>query len=143
MRPGLFTESLIILAAAHCALSATYSLSSSLTGQDFVDAFTWESNPDPNWGVVYVRRLLMAFTLFDMRRRRNYVNFTTAQADGLVSVNGNQVTLSADSTTVLNSSGPGRNSFDLVSNNEYTTHVAMYVPLPSQHCQANLNVSQF
>ena len=68
------------------------------------------------------------FTFFDARCRRNYVDFATAQAEGLVSVSGNQVTFRADSTTILTSTGPGRDSFDLVSNNQYTTHVAMYVP---------------
>ncbi|KAI6026144.1 glycoside hydrolase family 16 protein [Pisolithus microcarpus] len=56
----------------------------------------------------------------------NYVTESTAQADGLVSVSGNQVTLRADSTTVLSSSGPGRNSFRLQSNAQYTTHVAVF-----------------
>jgi hypothetical protein len=73
----------------------------------------------------------MEFMFFDARRCRNYVDFATAQSRGLVSVSqdGNQVTLRADSTTILNSTGPGRDSFDLVSKNQYTTHVAMHVLL--------------
>ena len=68
-------------------------------------------------------------TFFYARRRRNYIDFATAQSKRLVSVSGNQVTLRADSTTVLNSTGPGRDSFDLLSTKQYTTHVAMHVPL--------------
>ncbi|KAI9455818.1 glycoside hydrolase family 16 protein [Boletus coccyginus] len=102
---GLLTNSLILLAAVHHASSATYSKSSCLTGQNFIDAFTWETKPDPNWG------------------RVNYVDLTTAQSKGLV-------TLRADSTTILNSTGPGRDSFDLMSRNQYTTHVAMHVLSP-------------
>ena len=71
----------------------------------------------------------MEFTFFYARRRRNYIDFATAQSKRLVSVSGNQVTLRADSTTVLNSTGPGRDSFDLLSTKQYTTHVAMHVPL--------------
>ena len=67
------------------------------------------------------------FTFFDARCRRTYVDFATAQAKNLVSVSGNQVTVRADSTTILNATGPGRDSFDLVSKDQYTTHVAMYV----------------
>ena len=58
---------------------------------------------------------------------RNYVDSATAQADGLYSVSGNTVTLRADDQTVLSASGPGRNSFRLMSNNQYSTHVAMCV----------------
>ena len=32
----------------------------------------------------------------------------------------------ADDTTVLSSSGPGRNSVRIRSNNQYTTHVVVY-----------------
>ena len=49
---GLLTKGLIIVAAIHHASSATYSKSSYLTGQNFIDAFTWETDPDPNWGRV-------------------------------------------------------------------------------------------
>ena len=84
----------------------------------------------------------MEFMFFHAHHRRNYIDFATAQSKGLVSVSGNQVTLRADSTTVLNSTGPGRDSFDLVSKNQYTTHVAMYVPLLALSSPSH-DVSQF
>ncbi|KAF8551537.1 glycoside hydrolase family 16 protein [Imleria badia] len=105
---GLLTKSLILLVAVRYASSATYSLSSSLTGQNFLNAFIWQNATDPNWG------------------RVNYVDFATAQSKNLVSVSGNQVTLRADSTTILNSTGPGRDSFALLSKNQFTTHVAIF-----------------
>ncbi|KAL4068802.1 glycoside hydrolase family 16 protein [Scleroderma yunnanense] len=86
----------------------TYSLTSKLVGQGFLNAFNWQAIVDPTHG------------------RVNYVTQATAQADGLVSVSGNQVTLRADSTTVLSPSGPGRNSFRIQSNVQYTTHVAVF-----------------
>ncbi|KAH0828889.1 glycoside hydrolase family 16 protein [Lanmaoa asiatica] len=89
----------------HYVSSTTYSLSNSLAGQSFINAFTWATNPDPNWG------------------RVNYVDLATAQSKGLVSVSGNQVTLRADRTTKLTSSGPGRDSFDLVSKIINLTHL--------------------
>ncbi|KAG6382199.1 glycoside hydrolase family 16 protein [Boletus reticuloceps] len=110
MGSGLFAKSLTLLAAIQCATSATYSQSSSLTGQKFLDAFTWHTAADPNFG------------------RVNYIDYPTAQSKGLVSVSRNQVTLRADSTTKLNPTGPGRDSFSLASNDQYTTHVAMHVP---------------
>lgn len=73
----------------------------------------------------------MVFKFFDAGHCRNYIDLATAKSKGLVSVSasGNQVTLRADSTTILNATGPGRDSFDLVSVNQYTTHVAMHVLL--------------
>ncbi|KIJ63546.1 glycoside hydrolase family 16 protein [Hydnomerulius pinastri MD-312] len=89
------------------ALCATYTRTSSLAGNQFIDAFTWQTIADPVHG------------------RVNYVNESTAQQDSLVSVHGDRVVLRADSTTTLDPAGPGRNSFRLVSNDRYTTHVAI------------------
>lgn len=58
---------------------------------------------------------------------RTYVNESTAKADGLVSVANNKLTLRADYTTKLSSSGSGRKSFRIESTSQYKTHVAMYV----------------
>lgn len=98
--------SMVLLAKT--ASAGTYSLASNLVGEGFLNAFSWQAIADPTNG------------------RVNYVTESTAQADGLVSVSGNQVTLRADSTTVLSSSDPGRNSFRLQSNAQYTTHVAIF-----------------
>ncbi|KAN0081723.1 glycoside hydrolase family 16 protein [Tylopilus felleus] len=108
MGSWMLTQTLLLLLAVRSASSVTYSLSSSLKGQDFTNAFTWGTASDPNYG------------------RVNYVDLATARSKGLVSDSGSQVTLRADSATVLNSTGPGRDSFDLVSKNKYTTHVAIF-----------------
>ncbi|KIJ63544.1 glycoside hydrolase family 16 protein [Hydnomerulius pinastri MD-312] len=78
--------SFVALAIAADAQGATYTLSSSLSGQAFLNAFEWQAIADPTNG------------------RVNYVSQTTAQADGLYSVSGSSVTLRADDTTVLDAS---------------------------------------
>ncbi|KAF9232412.1 glycoside hydrolase family 16 protein [Melanogaster broomeanus] len=98
----------VAVAVASSASAATYSRTSNLVGQRFLNAFTWQAIDDPTHG------------------RVNYVSQAAAQADGLVQVSGNQVILRADSTTTLDASGPGRNSFRLQSNAQYTTHVAIF-----------------
>ncbi|KIK91498.1 glycoside hydrolase family 16 protein [Paxillus rubicundulus Ve08.2h10] len=108
MGPRLFTSSLVALVAVQSVLCSVYSQSSSLTGQSFLDAFSWQTLTDPNSG------------------RVNYIDEATAQSKGLVSVSGNQVTFRTDSTTTLSSTGPGRDTFRLQSNDQYTTHVAVF-----------------
>lgn len=49
----------------------------------------------------------------------------TALADNLTYANGNTLILRADDKTVLNPSGPGRNSVRIRSVKTYTTHVAV------------------
>jgi hypothetical protein len=58
---------------------------------------------------------------------RNYVDESTARAQNLTYASSDTFVLRADDTTTLSPSGPGRNSVRLLSNNAYTTHVAMYV----------------
>ncbi|KAF8432245.1 glycoside hydrolase family 16 protein [Boletus edulis BED1] len=98
----------VMLAVSGYAEAATYSRTSKLSGQSFLDAFSWQSIPDPTNG------------------RVNYVTQSEAQSAGLVSVSGFTVTLRGDDTTVLNPSGPGRNSFRLRSNDQYSNHVAIF-----------------
>ncbi|KAF8550835.1 glycoside hydrolase family 16 protein [Imleria badia] len=98
----------VALAVSGYAEAATYSRTASLSGQSFLDAFSWKELHDPTNG------------------RVNYVSQSTAGSAGLYSVSGNTVTLRADHTTVLNPSGPGRDSFRLQSNNQYRTHVAIF-----------------
>ncbi|KAF8839838.1 2 beta-glucan [Paxillus ammoniavirescens] len=107
MLPCLLTF-IVAVAVASSASAATYSRTSNLVGQSFLNAFSWQAIADPTNG------------------RVNYVSEATAQADNLVAVSGDQVTLRADSTTTLSASGPGRNSFRLQSNAQYTTHVAVF-----------------
>ncbi|KAH0828177.1 2 beta-glucan [Lanmaoa asiatica] len=98
----------VALAVSGYAEAATYSRTASLSGQSFLDAFSWQAIEDPTHG------------------RVNYVSKSTAQSAGLYSVSQNAVTLRADDTTILNPAGPGRNSFRLMSNSQYTNHVAIF-----------------
>ncbi|KAL4062153.1 glycoside hydrolase family 16 protein [Scleroderma citrinum] len=105
---GPFATSVVVAIFANIVSAGTYQSTSNLVGQGLLDAFYWQTISDPSNG------------------RVNYVSESTAQSSGLVSVSGNQVTLRADSTSYLDPSGPGRNSFRLESNNQYTTHVAVF-----------------
>ncbi|KAJ8586640.1 glycoside hydrolase family 16 protein [Rhizopogon salebrosus TDB-379] len=89
-------------------LGTTYQRTSQLAGQSFLDAFHFEAIPDPTNG------------------RVTYVDESTATADGLVSVANNKLILRADNTTTLSASDPGRNSFRIVSNTQYSIHVAIF-----------------
>ncbi|KAH7883437.1 glycoside hydrolase family 16 protein [Phlebopus sp. FC_14] len=103
-RAGIFVLGLLVKAA----FCTTYVKTNHLAGKDFLDAFTWQTIADPVHG------------------RVNYINESVARQDSLVSVHGNRVVLRADSTTTLDPNGPGRNSFRLVSNDRFTTHVAIF-----------------
>ena len=63
---------------------------------------------------------------------RNYVDEATAQNLNLAYATSNTFIMRADDTTVLSSSGLGRDSVRIRSNNQYTTHVAVYAcpPVP-------------
>ncbi|KAF8125504.1 2 beta-glucan [Boletus edulis] len=98
----------VVLVVSGYAEATTYSRTASLSGQSFLNAFSWQSIADPTHG------------------RVNYLSQSAAQSAGLYSVSGNTVTLRADDTTVLSPSGAGRNSFRLISNNQYSTHVAIF-----------------
>jgi hypothetical protein len=56
---------------------------------------------------------------------RNYVDKATAQAQNLTFASSDTFILRADYKTTLSPSGPGRNSVRLLSNNQYSTHVAV------------------
>ncbi|KZT27803.1 glycoside hydrolase family 16 protein [Neolentinus lepideus HHB14362 ss-1] len=99
---------LTLLLFAQKVLSATYTISDSIVGSGFDSAFSYQAISDPTNG------------------RVNYVDEATAQADNLTYASGNTFILRADDTTTLSSSGPGRNSVRLQSNNQYTTHVAVF-----------------
>ena len=57
----------------------------------------------------------------------NYIDQATALSKNLTFASGNSFILKADDTTVLSSSGPGRDSVRIQSNKAYTTHVSVYV----------------
>ncbi|KAG0701161.1 glycoside hydrolase family 16 protein [Suillus ampliporus] len=98
----------ILARAVNMTLGAAYSRTSQLAGQSFLDAFNFQAISDPTNG------------------RVTYVDESTAQADGLVSVANNKLILRADYTTTLSASGPGRNSFRIQSNTQYSHHVAIF-----------------
>jgi hypothetical protein len=87
---------------------ATYSLSDSVVGEGFYSAFSFEAIADPNHG------------------RVNFVDEATAQNLNLTYAASNTFIMRADDTTILSSSGPGRNSVRIRSNTQYTTHVAVF-----------------
>ncbi|KAG2121768.1 glycoside hydrolase family 16 protein [Suillus clintonianus] len=103
-----FVSSIILAHAVTTTLGATYQRTSQLAGQTFLDAFSFQAISDPTHG------------------RVTYVSKSTAEADGLVSVANDKLTLRADHTTTLSSSGSGRKSFRIQSNSQYKTHVAIF-----------------
>ena len=57
--------------------------------------------------------------------RSNYVTEDQARSLGLAFARGGSFILRADNTTTLSPGGIGRNSFRIISNNMYGTHVSM------------------
>jgi hypothetical protein len=115
---------------ADSALAGSYSLSDSVVGSQFYDAFSFQAIADPTEGTVFVLRCPLAMGSDSDAFRlstRNYVNESTAKSKGLVRTTGNSITLRADDTTRLSAKGPGRDSVRVRSNKSYTTHVAVCV----------------
>lgn len=109
MTPALVGGILTLVLLAKLAVAGgSYTLSDVIVGEDFYDAFNFEAIPDPTNG------------------RVNYVDGATARRLGLTVATANSFILRADDTTVLSPTGPGRNSVRIRSNNEYTTHVAVF-----------------
>lgn len=123
----------LCLSFSDLALAAGYFLRDSVTGSQFLDAFTFQDIPDPTQGTVFVnnRWLLMIASIAEMFyfSIRNYVNASTAWNKGLVSYTENSFTARADHTTKLPADGPGRDSVRIRSKKTYTTHVVMYSTL--------------
>ncbi|KAI0032170.1 2 beta-glucanase [Vararia minispora EC-137] len=101
----LSLEFLIFFASS--ALAATFGIVDTYQGSDFLNRFDFEAIPDPTHGYV------------------NYVSKSTAMADGLVSVSGNNFTLKADDTNIVSSSASGRNSVRIQSQKTYGSHVTV------------------
>ncbi|KAF8703051.1 hypothetical protein AX14_014249 [Amanita brunnescens Koide BX004] len=94
--------------AANSAFGTIYNLNNNIVGSGFYDAFAFETIADPTHG------------------RVNYVDQNSAIAQNLTYANGNIFILRADDTTVLNPSGPGRNSVRLKSVNSYINTVLVF-----------------
>ncbi|RDX44811.1 laminarinase [Lentinus brumalis] len=90
------------------ALGATYGLVDNFVGSSFLSGFQHQAIGDPTHG------------------RVNYVDQGTAIAKNLTYASGDTFIIRADHTTVLTPSGPGRNSVRLMSNKQYTRHVAVF-----------------
>ncbi|TFK51078.1 putative laminarinase [Heliocybe sulcata] len=99
---------LVPVLLASSALGATYTLSDTHVGSDFLTSFVHEAIPDPTSG------------------RVNYVDQATATSKNLTYAMGDTLILRADSTTVLTPSGPGRDSVRIKSVKSYTTHVTVF-----------------
>ncbi|EMD36050.1 glycoside hydrolase family 16 protein [Gelatoporia subvermispora B] len=103
-----FVLGLTVLGSATAALGATYAQSDSHQGDGFYKSFNFQAISDPTHG------------------RVNYVDMATAQADNLTYSSGDTFILRCDDTTVLSSSGPGRNSVRIQSNKQYLDHVSVF-----------------
>jgi hypothetical protein len=111
--------------AGSALAGAVYTLNDSIIGEGFYNSFNFEAIPDPTDGRVYVypARTLLCSLFND----RTYVNQSTAQMLNLTYATKDTFIMRADDTTVLTSSGPGRNSVRIRSNTQYTQHVVVWV----------------
>ncbi|KAJ7154022.1 glycoside hydrolase family 16 protein [Mycena crocata] len=90
------------------ALAGTYQMAENIVGDGFYDAFRFQTIGDPTNG------------------RVNYVDQATAVNTNLTFAAGNTFVLRADDKTVLDPAGAGRNSVRLISQQTYSTHVAVF-----------------
>ena len=121
---------LVVAIPASC-----YLITDTIIGPDFYHFFHWQDITDPTHGRVYVsleqslpchhsaRLFLNPHHFFN----RNYVDKVTSQKLNLTYACDDTFILRTDHTTVLNASGPGRNSVRIKSHKSYTQHVAVYV----------------
>ncbi|SJK98518.1 uncharacterized protein ARMOST_01786 [Armillaria ostoyae] len=107
--PYLASSFLLALFASFIspAASVSYSQTDSFVGSQFNDGFSYEAIADPTNG------------------RVNYVNAATAASQNLTYASDGTFILRADFTTVLDATGPGRNSVRLQSNKQYGSNTVM------------------
>ncbi|KAJ3509319.1 hypothetical protein NLJ89_g5285 [Agrocybe chaxingu] len=98
----------LLLSSASPSLAATYSLTDTIVGSSFYSAFDWQNIADPTHG------------------RVNYVDQTTSRNQNLTYASSDTFILRTDFRTVLNPSGPGRNSVRIRTKKTYTNHVAVF-----------------
>ncbi|KAH9921422.1 endo-1,3(4)-beta-glucanase-like protein [Fomitopsis serialis] len=96
---------LVISAVVLETLAGTWSIGDTYIGQDFMNSWAFEAEADPTGG------------------RVTYVDQSTAVADNLTYVSSDTLIMRVDDTTVLSSSGAGRNSVRIKSNTAYDYHV--------------------
>ena len=98
---------LVTAGLARTAL-AQYAVVDNFTGANFFSGFTFFTGADPTNGFV------------------NYLDSSDAASAGLTSINAQgQVYMGVDSTTTLSSTGTGRNSVRIASNNVYTHYLSI------------------
>ncbi|KAF9066759.1 2 beta-glucanase [Rhodocollybia butyracea] len=97
-----------LLLVPQLVLGVSYTQSDSITGTGFLNSFSYQAIADPTHG------------------RVNYVNAATAASQNLTYASGNHFVLRADYHSVLNPSGPGRNSVRIQSNKQYETSVMIF-----------------
>ncbi|KIJ12504.1 glycoside hydrolase family 16 protein [Paxillus involutus ATCC 200175] len=109
MKLSAISGALLLASFAGSAFSgAMYTKSESIIGEDFYNSFNFKAIADLTHGCV------------------NYVDQETAVSLGLTFVIANTFFLCTNNTTVLSASSLGCNSVRIRSNNQYTTHVAVF-----------------
>jgi len=105
-----FIHSLLLSVFTSSSLSfaSTYCLSDHVVGTGFYEYFDWEAISDPTHG------------------RVNYVDQATSIKENLTFASQDTFILRTDFKTVLNPTGPGRNSVRIRSKKTFTTHVAIF-----------------
>lgn len=94
--------------AATAALKGLYVQTANIVGKTFFDTFTWQAIADPT------------------HARVNLTDQATARALNLSYATHDSFVMKMDAKTVLDPAGPGRNSVRIISNANYTTHVAVF-----------------
>ncbi|KAM5537516.1 hypothetical protein V8D89_008843 [Ganoderma adspersum] len=89
-------------------LAGTWKQCDSYSGKSFLSGFNHMTIADPTHG------------------RVNYVSQATALKKNITFAKGDTLILRADHTTKLSASGPGRDSFRLMSKKTYTNHVSVW-----------------
>ncbi|KAG2160252.1 glycoside hydrolase family 16 protein [Suillus bovinus] len=111
MKLNTVNASFILASLAALTLAgAVYTLDDSIVGEGFYSSFNFEAIADPTNGRVI------------------YVDQQTAQMLNLTYATSNTFIMRADDTTVLTSSGPGRNSVRIRSNRQYKQHCCRHMP---------------
>ncbi|KIK51183.1 glycoside hydrolase family 16 protein [Collybiopsis luxurians FD-317 M1] len=102
MTPSSTWSKLIFgFSCASTVLAASYRVQDTYIGHSFLDGFTFQNIADPTHG------------------RVNYVDAGTAARENLTFASSTNFIARSDFTTVLNPSGPGRNSVRLMSKKQY------------------------
>jgi hypothetical protein len=107
-------------------LNPGWKLTDSFQGERFLEEFTFEAIPDPTHGrvqyVLFEHRDLSRLTNYSIG---SYVDKATAIAHNLTEATADKFIMRADSTSVLDTAGPGRESIRLQSKKQWTNGVSI------------------